>query len=106
MIGTISGGFALYCESDGTLEVTGNVRVRTTDSIFLQAASKIELEAPEVIATADRVRLGNAGASHPVMLGDDLLEKLLQHTHNGSSAPSSPAEFPIGLLSRKVYVEE
>jgi len=106
VIGTISGGFALYSKASGTLEVMGDVTIRTTDSIFLQAASKIELEAPEVIATADRIRLGNAGASHPVILGDELLEKLLRHTHNGTASPSTPADFPIGLLSRKVYVEE
>jgi hypothetical protein len=60
------------------------------------------VQAPQVVLNSPTVRLGNPGASHPAVLGDQILAylKLLveifnKHVHSGGTTTSPPvAQMP------------
>ena len=96
-------GMKIVIEAAGGNKITiddnaGKITVETSggQSVTLQAGS-IKVSATSVELDASSVKLGGAGATHPVVLGDLLLTAFNTHTHvcTAPGAPSSPPIVPM-----------
>lgn len=90
------------------------VTVRGSFSTSVEGEHKIsgdkgstETWAGTKVVAASAIRLGAAGASHPVPMGDILIQWLMTHTHPGLSPLAYPVPPPPpNILSRKVTISE
>lgn len=104
VIGRMSSGFAMLSQSDGSLEVEGNVNLRVTDSIMMEALKSMTLRSPEVTVESNLIRLGTAESKEPVIRGLKFLKMFLTHTHAGNNTPPAAAG-AVDCLSNRVLVD-
>jgi uncharacterized protein involved in type VI secretion and phage assembly len=77
------------------------IRITTAEggNVTVTATGEIKLKAKKVTVEADDIDLG-AGASHPLVFGDNLLTTYNTHTHASLGSPPAPQLLP-GDLSGK-----
>lgn len=104
VIGRMRSGFALLSQSDGSIEVTGNVSLRASDSILIEALKSMTVRSPEVTVESNLIRLGTSESGEPVLRGKKFLSMFLTHTHAGNNTPPS-AVGAVDCLSNRVLVD-
>jgi len=85
------------------MEDTGNkitIKTATGQSIIIEPG-KITLEATQIILSGSDIKLGGAGATQPVVLGQALLAAFNAHTHI-SNIPTLPTGPPVPPLTPAV----